>query len=221
MLLDLALVFLIAYLIGSIPFGLILTRMAGLGDIRAIGSGNIGATNVMRTGKKWLGLLVFLLDAGKGAVAVGWGYFYIFEAPDFSNFSDDHIIIFFTSYLLHFLALAVTFGHIFPLWLRFRGGKGVATVFGILFILPITDYMTFFVVICAVITWLIVFFISSMSSLSSLTAVWICIPAALWARTDMILDCPYIPLALLITWTHRENIKRIMAGTEHKFGRKK
>ena len=185
----------LGYLLGSIPFGLLLTRMAGLGDIRDIGSGNIGATNVLRTGNKGLALATLLLDAGKGAAAV-----LIARAV-----SDDLAVI----------AGACAFlGHLFPVWLKFKGGKGVATALGTWIALawPVG------LLACA--TWLIVALIFRYSSLSALLAValapvyaiWLGSPAQIWFG---------IGVAILVWIRHHENIRRLLKGEEPKIGKKK
>jgi len=179
------------YGLGSIPFGLILARIAGHGDIRKIGSGNIGATNVLRTGSKWLAALTLLLDGGKGAIAVLVGR--AFLGPDIA-----------------ILAGAGAFlGHLFPIWLGFRGGKGVATAFGL--------YLALYwpVGLMAVGTWLIVAAISRYSSLSALAAA---VLAPLYffiaERYQMAQFAGFI--AILIVVSHRQNIARLLRGTELK-----
>ena len=139
----------IGYLIGSIPFGLILTWMSGLGDIRKVGSGNIGATNVLRTGNKYLALLTLVLDASKGAVAViTISYFYSFE-------------------LSLLCGLGAVLGHNFPVWLRFKGGKGVATTIGVL----LASHWAVGIFICA--TWLVLAVSFRISSLAALVALFL------------------------------------------------
>ena len=185
------------YLIGSIPFGLVLTRMAGLSDIRRIGSGNIGATNVLRTGNKSLAVVTLLLDVGKGELVVlvvsrNWGFVGLMDAGLFAG-------------------LATVLGHNFPVWLQFRGGKGVATTMGVLLgsLLPVGD------VACG--AWLLtaaVFRYSSLAALVALTAApvyaaWIgATPVALAAGA----------LTLLSIFTHRANIERLIQGQEPKIG---
>ena len=141
-------IFAVAYLLGSIPFGLIIARFAGVGDLRAIGSGNIGATNVMRTGHKWLGLLTLVLDAAKGAAAV-WYTGYQLYPYDFTAVA----------------GLLAILGHVFPVWLRFKGGKGVATTFGVLLAL------NWMLGLATCVMWLAVFFFTRISSLASLVAI--------------------------------------------------
>ncbi|QKW98441.1 glycerol-3-phosphate 1-O-acyltransferase PlsY [Agrobacterium sp. CGMCC 11546] len=191
----LALAALIGYLLGSIPFGLILTRMAGLGDVRKIGSGNIGATNVLRTGNKKLAAATLLLDALKGTAAVLvanalWGY----EA----------------SLVAGFFAFL---GHLFPVWLGFKGGKGVAVYIGVLLGAAPLMMLAFALI------WLATAFITRYSSLSALLAMLI-IPVALWVlgpeKTALLVTL----LSVISWWKHRENIRRLMAGTESRIGQK-
>ncbi|TQN61042.1 glycerol-3-phosphate 1-O-acyltransferase PlsY [Agrobacterium tumefaciens] len=191
----LALAALIGYLFGSIPFGLILTRMAGLGDVRKIGSGNIGATNVLRTGNKKLAAATLLLDALKGTAAVLvanalWGY----EA----------------SLVAGFFAFL---GHLFPVWLGFKGGKGVATYIGVLLGAAPLMMLAFALI------WLATAFITRYSSLSALLAMLI-IPVALWVlgpeKTALLVTL----LSVISWWKHRENIARLLAGTESRIGQK-
>ena len=187
---------LIGYLLGSIPFGLILTRLAGLGDIRSIGSGNIGATNVLRTGKKWAALATLLLDGGKGALAVVIArHFYGIEG-------------------ICLAGTAAILGHIFPVWLKFKGGKGVATSLGVML-------AAFWPAgLAMVLTWLAVAYISKVSSLSALTAALLA-PAYAIAFGNL----PFAALALAITViifsTHHENIRRLMRGEEPRIGEKR
>lgn len=182
------------YLIGSIPFGLLLTRIAGLGDIRAIGSGNIGATNVLRTGNKMLALLTLLLDGGKGSVAVLIA----------QNFGADVTVC---------AALGAFAGHVFPVWLRFKGGKGVATFLGITLALnPIVG-----VAGCA--TWLLVAAISRISSAAALSAAALT-PLYFWLAGQPQLAQLAVLLAVCIFYTHRENIRRLRQGLEPKIGAK-
>ncbi|MBO0129480.1 MULTISPECIES: glycerol-3-phosphate 1-O-acyltransferase PlsY [Rhizobium/Agrobacterium group] len=191
----LALSALIGYLFGSIPFGLILTRMAGLGDVRKIGSGNIGATNVLRTGNKKLAAATLLLDALKGTAAVLvanalWGY----EA----------------SLVAGFFAFL---GHLFPVWLGFRGGKGVAVYIGVLLGAAPLMMLAFALI------WLATAFITRYSSLSALLAMLV-IPVALWVlgpeKTALVVTL----LSVISWWKHRENIARLLAGTESRIGQK-
>jgi glycerol-3-phosphate acyltransferase PlsY len=186
---------LFGYLCGSIPFGLLLTRMAGLGDIRSIGSGNIGATNVLRTGRKGLAFATFLGDALKGTVAILIARHFSGEGAAMAA------------------AVGAFLGHIFPVWLRFRGGKGVATYIGCLLGL----YWPAAVAFCLV--WLVMAFTFRISSLSALTAAAV-VPIGFflggWASATMTLVL--IALATLVYIRHEANIRRLIAGTEPKIG---
>lgn len=200
---QLVLITLLAYLLGSVPFGLVLTRMAGLGDIRSVGSGNIGATNVLRTGNKGLALATLLLDSGKGAIAV-------FLAYQFDPMFGPALA-----------AMASFAGHVFPVWLKFKGGKGVATFFGTLLML------SWPVGLATLLTWAACSLLFRMSSFSALVASG---SVALWAHFlpnyDKAIINPLhliyvaVILAAMIFWSHRENIKRILKGEEPKIGQK-
>jgi glycerol-3-phosphate acyltransferase PlsY len=187
------------YLLGSIPFGLIAARLGGIGDIRQIGSGNIGATNVLRSGRKDLAAITLIGDAGKGAVAVlvmGW-------------LTDGNPQV---------MALAGVFafvGHLFPVWLRFAGGKGVATFFGVLFA------ACWPVGLLAGATWLVMAAVLRMSSLASLTAAALA-PVFAWAtgQPSPIFWMTVI-MGVLIFFRHRENIDRLLKGQEPRIGGKK
>jgi glycerol-3-phosphate acyltransferase PlsY len=185
------------YLLGSIPFGLLLTRAAGLGDIRAIGSGNIGATNVLRTGRKDIALATLVLDAGKAAAALLAAR--AFAGPEAG-----------------FVAGGAAFlGHCYPVWLNFKGGKGVATFFGVL------AAGLWQVGVIAGAAWLITAFVLRYSSLGALVAA-LAAPvaaAALDAGPWAIGFCTL--LAILIYWRHRANIARLLKGEEPKIGAKK
>jgi glycerol-3-phosphate acyltransferase PlsY len=183
---------LLGYLLGSIPFGLILTRAFGAGDIRQIGSGNIGATNVLRTGRKGLAAATLLLDAAKGFAAVA-----IVEAIWPGN---------------GVLAAAAAFlGHVYPVWLKFRGGKGVATLMGIVLALHWPCALVYAVV------WLGLLALLRFSSLAGITAAFSApLSAAFFSAFDIVL--PLLALALLVLWKHRENIERLLNGTEPKVG---
>ena len=183
------------YLLGSIPFGLVLTRMAGLGDVRQIGSGNIGATNVLRTGNKPAALATLLLDSGKGAIAV-------LLARALAG--QDAALI---------AGAAAFLGHLYPVWLGFKGGKGVATFLGTLLALD----WRLGLAACAI--WLVTALVLRISSLSALVA------AALTPLIALILDGPSLAavtafMAVLIFIRHRANIERIRSGTEPKIGKK-
>ena len=186
----------IGYLIGSIPFGLLLTRLAGLGDIRAIGSGNIGATNVLRTGHKGLALATLLLDGGKGAFAV-------------------LLIAVMVSPRAGLLAgVAAVVGHNFPVWLRFKGGKGMATTLGtMLAALPIAGALS-----C--VSWAITFAIFRFSSLAALVALALG-PVFALALGDRPAALAFLFLAVLGWIRHRANIRRLIRGEEPKIGAKK
>ncbi|MFD1612253.1 glycerol-3-phosphate 1-O-acyltransferase PlsY [Sphingomonas tabacisoli] len=188
-----ALALALGYLLGSIPFGLILTRLAGAGDLRAIGSGNIGATNVLRTGRKGLAAATLLLDALKGMAAVWLGEALV---PGGAVLG----------------AAGAFFGHCYPIWLRFRGGKGVATFGGIAF----AAYWPIGVIYLVV--WLGVLALSRYSSVGGLAAALFApIAASLFGRTDF--GVLFIALALIVFWKHRENIGRLTRGEEPKVGR--
>src|SRR5829696_2156345 len=190
---GLLLALLAGYGLGSIPFGLLLTRWAGAGDIRAIGSGNIGATNVLRTGRKGLALATLLGDALKGTIAV------LFVAWLWGR---DAALI---------AALGAFLGHLFPVWLGFRGGKGVATYIGLLLglVWPAT------LVFCAV--WLAVAAVTRYSSLSALLAS-AATPLFLWWNGDHSEAQLFLLLAILLWAMHRANIARLLNGTESKIG---
>ncbi len=189
---------LLGYGLGSIPFGLVITRLAGLGDIRNVGSGNIGATNVLRTGRKDLALATLLLDSGKGAIAV-------IIAGVLSEWRE----------LPMALAGAFAFlGHCYPVWLKFKGGKGVATFLGTLLA------MNLMAGAIACIVWLGAAFVTRISSLSALIAATIA-PAFLFLTGRHVLGFAVLFMVVLIFIRHRENIARIMAGTEPRIGKKK
>jgi acyl phosphate:glycerol-3-phosphate acyltransferase len=185
----------IGYLLGSIPFGLVLTRLAGTQDLRTIGSGNIGATNVLRTGRKGLAAATLILDALKGTAAVIIG--------GHLGGADAAMLA----------GLAAFLGHIFPVWLKFRGGKGVAVYIGILVGLLWPMAILFCVI------WLAMAFALRYSSLSALTAS-VITPIVLWWVGQTALATLFATLTLLLIYMHRENIKRLMAGTEGKIGQK-
>ncbi len=187
---DILIVGIICYLMGSIPFGYILTKIFLKKDIRDIGSGNIGATNALRTGSKTIGYTTLFLDIIKAVITV----IYIkFNLPE----------------LLYIASLCVFLGHVFPIWLKFKGGKGVATYLGILFSLNIYFGLVF------VISWLITFIFSRFSSLSSLVAS-ISIPIYLLILTQFDQIIFFTIMFILIFFTHRENIKRLKNKVETK-----
>jgi glycerol-3-phosphate acyltransferase PlsY len=186
----------IGYLSGSVPYGLLLTRAAGLGDIRTIGSGNIGATNVLRTGNKKVAAATLLLDALKGAIPVlllGWLW------------GRDAGLI---------AGIAALLGHIFPVWLGFKGGKGVATGAGVL--LAASWWIG---LLCALI-WVVMAKVTRISSASALTAC-ACAPVIALISGDVRLAGFALVLVLLIIWRHHENIRRLLAGTEPRIGKGK
>lgn len=191
----------LGYLLGSIPFGLVLTRMAGLGDVRNIGSGNIGATNVLRTGNKKLAALTLLLDALKGTAAVLAGHWLGAQGG--------------VAILASLAAgLAAFLGHVFPVWLGFRGGKGVATYIGVL----LGAAWKLALVFCGV--WLAVAVITRYSSLSALVAA-IAVPVAALQIDSPALAIVSGALSLMLIAKHRPNIERLLAGSEPKIGASK
>jgi len=190
-----AVIFLVGYLFGSVPFGLLLTRLAGLGDVRRIGSGNIGATNVLRTGRKDLAAATLLLDALKGVAAVLVGR--EVGGPDLAVTA----------------ALGAFLGHLFPVWLRFRGGKGVATYLGCLAALAWPAGLAFAAV------WLATAFLARFSSLSALLAS-LATPFVLVALGAYQVAEVFGVLTALLWFKHRENIARLLSGTESRIGKK-
>ena len=186
-----------SYLLGSIPCGLLLTRAAGLGDIRSIGSGNIGATNVLRTGNKPIALLTLLGDFGKGLAAV-----LIARAvwPD-------------EPMLPALAALAAVLGHLFPVWLKFKGGKAVATTLGVL------AGLSWPVSLFAALTWLAVAVAFRYSSLAGLVAVALA-PAAMWYAANGFDAAMVLAIAALVWLRHHENIRRLIGGTEPRIGKR-
>ena len=197
--LTLGLTILGGYLLGSIPFGLIATRLGGAGDIRQIGSGNIGATNVLRSGRKDLAAITLIGDAGKGVVAVLLARW----------LSHDN------AFIVALAGGAAFTGHLFPVWLKFKGGKGVATFYGVLLA------ACWPVGVLAAVTWLAVAALLRISSLAALVAAALAAPFAL--ATDQ--EAPYLALclfmAVLIFIRHHENIGRLLKGQEPRIGKKK
>jgi acyl phosphate:glycerol-3-phosphate acyltransferase len=189
------------YLCGSIPFGLILTRLAGTQDIRSIGSGNIGATNVLRTGRKGLAAATLLGDALKGTVAVLAVYWYY--GREYQYFADELAIP---------AALGAFLGHLFPIWLGFKGGKGVATYIGILFALAWPAGLAF----CLI--WLAVAALSRYSSLAALLASALT-PLGVWMVGTLPQAALFALLTVLLWIMHRGNIARLIDGTEGKIGK--
>lgn len=193
----------LGYLIGSIPFGLILTKMAGYGDIRKIGSGNIGATNVLRTGNKTLALLTVLFDASKAGIAA------IIARAIWGNGAADPVTVALVAGAFGVL------GHNFPVWLKFKGGKGVASTFG--FILA----TCWPVAVIALIVWLVMAFTFKYSSLSALTAaIFVPIASYFFAPTSEY-TWFYLCITLLVVARHHANIKRLLKGEESKIKLKK
>ncbi len=183
----------LGYLLGAVPFGLLLTRAAGLGDIRAIGSGNIGATNVLRTGRRGLAAATLLLDGLKGAAAVIVAA--LFAGPMAGALA----------------GLAATLGHMFPVWLGFRGGKGVATGFGVLLAAaPLAALATALV-------WVGVAATSRISSAGALAAA-AAAPLLAWALSGRVPALLALAVAALVWWRHAPNIARLLAGTEPRIG---
>lgn len=185
---------LLGYLLGSIPFGLLLTKLGGAGDIRDIGSGNIGATNVLRTGRKGLAALTLLLDLLKGLAAV------LIARQLFPGYEV-------------FAAVSAFFGHLYPVWLGFKGGKGVATYAGILFGLNWPLGLIYGAV------WIGMLLLTRISSLSGLIAAAVAPLAAVFFGSVAIV-IPLVACSLIVFWKHRENIQRLMAGTEPRIGQK-
>ncbi len=202
-----ALAAVIGYLLGAIPFGLLLTRAAGLGDVRAIGSGNIGATNVLRTGRRGLAALTLVLDAAKGAVAVLVTRAFVVGHAVPTIEADG-------GWILCVAGVAAFLGHVFPVWLGFRGGKGVATVIGVLLALSWPVGAIF----CAV--WLVIALAQKYSSLAALTAA-ATAPIFAYVFDGTRLAGTAAALAILLFYTHRGNIVRLIGGTEPRIGSEK
>lgn len=198
------------YLLGSIPFGLVLTRMAGLGDIRKIGSHSIGATNVLRTGRKDLALLTVLLDASKAGIAAFIAYKLVSPSPYI--FLDFYTT---TNIMAELIAgTCCILGHNFSIWLKFKGGKGVASTFGFLLA---TNWQ---VAMLAFLTWLILAFVTRYSSLSAIVAA-ILVPVYAFFMVEPIYSIFYTAIALLILVRHHSNIARLIKGQESKISFKK
>lgn len=182
----------IGYLLGSIPFGLLLTRLSGRGDLREIGSGNIGATNVLRTGSKALAVLTLLLDVAKGAAAVLIAQHFW---PDGS----------------YHAAAGALIGHLYPLWLKFRGGKGVATLLGILIpLLPVAALVYALI-------WVGLLLLLRISSVAGMAAA-VSAPLTAAIAGDRALFPMLLGFAILVIWKHRENLQRLKNGTEPRLG---
>ncbi len=188
--------FLLGYALGSIPFGLVLTRAAGLGDVRTIGSGNIGATNVLRTGRKGLAAGTLLLDAAKGAAAVllaGWLWADLPQATGIA-------------------AIGAFLGHLFPVWLGFRGGKGVATLVGILLALHWPTGL----IVAGV--WVLALVVTRYSSVGGMLAA-VAAPVSAFSFGRVDLAILFVGFTLLVLWKHRANLGRLFRGEEPKVGR--
>ncbi|MCB9991959.1 MAG: glycerol-3-phosphate 1-O-acyltransferase PlsY [Rhodospirillales bacterium] len=213
---------LFGYLLGSIPFGLVLAKLSGYGDIRQIGSGNIGATNVLRTGNKKLAALTLFLDGSKGAVAVFITYYIVSSMYDCSVMGacpPENPCLCFTppeirtiSFIAGFAAIC---GHLFPVWLKFKGGKGVATTLGMLLAAaPLVG-------IGACVIWLLTAVIFRYSSLSALVAIFAAPPLAHFIYADPSLTGVCGVITVLVWFKHRSNIQRLVKGEEPKIGKKK
>ena len=194
----------LGYFLGSIPFGLLITRAGGI-DIRSIGSGNIGATNVLRTGNRWMALGTLLLDAGKGAAAVLIARYFLTagaESPLAANF------------IVYGAGVGAFFGHVFPIWLGFKGGKGVATYIGVLLAWNWIVALIF----CGV--WLLIAVTRKFSSLAALTTT-LLTPVALFLTGHHAAALLFLLLTVLAWIRHADNIRRLVAGTESRIGQKK
>ena len=187
---------LLGYLLGAIPFGLVLTRLAGLGDVRQIGSGNIGATNVLRTGRKGLAAATLLLDAAKGAAAV------LLVAMLWPGMGLEGLA-----------AISAFLGHLYPVWLRFRGGKGVATMIGVV------AALSWHAGLAMAAVWLLALAVTRYSSVGGMLAA-ASAPVAAYFVGRISLVMLFAGFALLVFWKHRANLGRLFRGTEPKVGRK-
>jgi glycerol-3-phosphate acyltransferase PlsY len=191
----------LGYLLGSIPFGLLLTRLAGLGDIREIGSGNIGATNALRTGNRWVAIGTLIGDAAKGAVA-------ILIMAEVARVAGEDV-----APLAGLAGLGAFLGHLYPVWLGFKGGKGISTFIGILLAL----YWPVGLLFCA--TWAVVAIVSRYSSLSALVASALTPVYLAWLNQWELVGLSVV-LVILIYIAHRGNISRLLSGTEPRIGQK-
>ena len=195
MLVNNLLLIILFYLIGSLPFALILTKLSGFGDIRNIGSGNIGATNVLRTGNKLLAIIVLSLDILKGLIPYLIIHIYFNELSLLNKI-----------FLCHFAVI----GHIYPIWLKFKGGKGVATYIGFLF--GLNPYIA----ISFLLIWLVVAYISKYSSLGSLVGIFVAPAYFIFINFNFNISIFFIYLSFVIVIKHKENIKRLINKTESK-----
>jgi glycerol-3-phosphate acyltransferase PlsY len=193
---------LLGYLAGSIPFGLLFTKAAGLGDIRNIGSGNIGATNVLRTGNKKLALATLIADGVKGAVMVGIASFMVKQ--EWLDVGTPVLV-----------GLFAVIGHMFPVWLKFKGGKGVATTLAVMLALN----LPFGVISC--VSWLAVFALTKISSLSALVGISLGVLATFAIYGSSMMAYAFAIMALLVIIRHHANIRRLLKGEEPKSGKKK
>ena len=195
MLVNNLLLIILFYLVGSLPFALILTKLSGFGDIRNIGSGNVGATNVLRTGNKLLAIIVLALDILKGLIPYLIIYIYFNELSLLNKI-----------FLCHFAVI----GHIYPIWLKFKGGKGVATYIGFLF--GLNPYIA----ISFLLIWLVVAYISKYSSLGSLVGIFVAPAYFIFINFNFNISIFFIYLSFVIVIKHKENIKRLINKTESK-----
>jgi acyl phosphate:glycerol-3-phosphate acyltransferase len=190
----------LGYLLGSIPFGLILTRLAGKGDLRKVGSGNIGATNVLRTGSKWLAAATLVLDCLKATAAILIAHRFLSDPLD--DLPD------------RYAAVGAMVGHLYPVWLKFKGGKGAATLFGVLIGLQFWAAVAVYAAV-----WLILLLTVRISSVAGMAAA-ISAPITAAVLGDETLFPMLLGFALLVLWKHRENILRLKKGTEPRIGSK-
>ena len=189
---------LLAYALGSIPFGILLTRLAGAGDLRSIGSGNIGATNVLRTGRKGIAAATLLLDMLKGTAAI------VLADALQSN-------------AVQLAAVAALLGHLYPVWLKFAGGKGVATLFGLLIGFSIIGELHWAAAAAYAVVWIGLLVLIRYSSVAGISAALVApVAAALIGRFDLALLL--LGLGLLVLWKHRGNLDRLLSGTEPRVG---
>ena len=195
MLVNNLLLIILFYLVGSLPFALILTKLSGFGDIRNIGSGNVGATNVLRTGNKLLAIIVLSLDILKGLIPYLIIHIYFNELSLLNKI-----------FLCHFAVI----GHIYPIWLKFKGGKGVATYIG--FLLGLNPYIA----ISFLLIWLVVAYMSKYSSLGSLVGIFVAPAYFIFINFNFNISIFFIYLSFVIIIKHKENIKRLINKTESK-----